>query len=341
MLLLTSTSDKLQVVTTSTANVDVHASWVDNASGTITPGRTNTAIASATTTDVVASPGASTQRNVQTLVARNKHASTSNTVTVRHTDGTTTVELFSYTLGAGEQLQYVDGGGWAVLDASGNIKTTGIGTGRQLRQTIYTSGSAATHTFAAGCTSAVIEAIAGGGGGGGATFSSPNMGFGAGGASGGYLKKTIANPGATATYTVGGGGSAGANTGATGGTGTDTTVTVGATTYTAKGGLGGVGMVAAAAVGVAAGGAGVLPTNGDINMPGEPGNNGVRVSATVGVSGAGGSGVLGNGGVGQSANAAGVAGRGFGGGGSGAAAVSASSAGGAGATGAVIITEFS
>jgi len=44
MLLLTSTSDLVQVVTGQAVTTDVHASWVDNASGTITPGRTNTAI---------------------------------------------------------------------------------------------------------------------------------------------------------------------------------------------------------------------------------------------------------------------------------------------------------
>jgi len=51
MLILSSTSDIIRVVTSAAADVDVHASWVDNASGTITPGRTNTApITTATTT---------------------------------------------------------------------------------------------------------------------------------------------------------------------------------------------------------------------------------------------------------------------------------------------------
>lgn len=66
MLLLTSTSDKIQVVTSASGDIDVHATWLDSASGTVTPGRTNTvAIATATTTDVVAAPAASTYRNVQ------------------------------------------------------------------------------------------------------------------------------------------------------------------------------------------------------------------------------------------------------------------------------------
>ena len=84
MLLLTSTSDIIRVVTGSAvATITVHADWVDNASGTITPGRTNTAITTATTTTVVAAPAASTQRNVKGLSVTNNHASSSNVVTVR------------------------------------------------------------------------------------------------------------------------------------------------------------------------------------------------------------------------------------------------------------------
>lgn len=121
MLLLTSTSDLVQVVTSSTAAVDVHASWVDNNAGTITPGRTNTAITTATTTTVIASPAASTQRNLQTLNLANKDASVSNAITVKHTDGTTAVTMFTVTLAAGEELQFLDGVGWVHFDVTGAI----------------------------------------------------------------------------------------------------------------------------------------------------------------------------------------------------------------------------
>lgn len=122
MILLTSTSDLLQVITGSAGNIDVHASWMDNASGTITPGRTNSAIDTAATTDIVASPASSTQRNVKTLNIRNAHASNSNTVTVQHTDGTTVVELFKVALSTGEAITYVDGVGWGIYDADGSHK---------------------------------------------------------------------------------------------------------------------------------------------------------------------------------------------------------------------------
>src|SRR4051794_25451695 len=112
MLLLTSTTDKIQIITGQAITTDVHASWVDYAAGSTTPGRTNTAITTAATTDVVAAPAASTQRNVKTINVRNKHATSSVDVTVVHTDGTTAVELIKITLSAGDTLEYVEGVGF-------------------------------------------------------------------------------------------------------------------------------------------------------------------------------------------------------------------------------------
>ena len=121
MLLLTSTSDLIQVITGSAgASVDVHASWVDNASGTITPGRTNTVgIATATTTTVVASPGASTQRNIKLLDITNTHATVSTQVTVIHTDGTNASDLMGVTLLPGENLLFSSSGEWSHHDSQG------------------------------------------------------------------------------------------------------------------------------------------------------------------------------------------------------------------------------
>lgn len=119
MLLLTSTSDLLRVVTDATADIEVHASWMDNAAGVITPGRTNTAsITTATTTTVVAAPAASTQRNVKHLNITNNHASTSCTVSIEHTDGTNVVELVGVTLLAGENLTLDAVGHWTHYDVN-------------------------------------------------------------------------------------------------------------------------------------------------------------------------------------------------------------------------------
>lgn len=125
MILLTTTSDKIQVVTTTTANVDVHASWVDLSGTTVTPGKTNTRITTATTTDVVAAPAASTTRNVKTIHVSNNHASASNTVSLQLNDGAALV-LESVTLAAGERMGYVEGVGMRVFDTTGREKIQSV-----------------------------------------------------------------------------------------------------------------------------------------------------------------------------------------------------------------------
>lgn len=106
MLILASTADKLNLVTSSAANTDVQVSYADFAAGVVTLSRKNTAIAAAATNDITGSPAASTQRNIKHISVRNKHASTSQTVTFQHTDGATVVELFSCILLAGQQMVY-------------------------------------------------------------------------------------------------------------------------------------------------------------------------------------------------------------------------------------------
>lgn len=121
MLLLTSVSDKIQVITgTAGASVDVHASWVDNNAGTITPGRLNTVnIATATTTNVVPAPGAGVQRNVKGLYITNTHGTQPTQVTVVHTDGTNVADLMGVTLLPGENLGYREDGSWVHRDSQG------------------------------------------------------------------------------------------------------------------------------------------------------------------------------------------------------------------------------
>lgn len=127
MLLLTSTSDKLQIITTAAGQIDVHASYVDLASGVVTAGRLNTRIATATTTDVVASPAASTTRNVKNLKVGNNHATVTNTVTLQHTDGTNVIILEQATLAPGERMGYEEGTGIRVFDSAGKEKITNLG----------------------------------------------------------------------------------------------------------------------------------------------------------------------------------------------------------------------
>lgn len=120
MLLLTSTSDLVRLVTgTATSTIEVHTSYVDINGTIITPGRTNTLITTATTTTIVGSPAASTQRNVKAIYCTNDSVSTSCIVAVEHTDGTNVVELISFVLLPGENLGYREDGSWVHRDAQG------------------------------------------------------------------------------------------------------------------------------------------------------------------------------------------------------------------------------
>lgn len=120
MLLLTSTSDLVQVTTaTATSTIEVHASYVDISGTTVTPLRTNTRITTATTTTIVGSPAASTQRNLKGLYVTNNSTGTSCSISVNHTDGTNNVELMQFVLLPGENMGYREDGSWVHHDAQG------------------------------------------------------------------------------------------------------------------------------------------------------------------------------------------------------------------------------
>lgn len=124
MIILQGALDKVQLVTSAAALVDVHASAVDVVDATLAVStyRRNTAITTATTTDVVLAVGAGNSRNVKRLNVRNKDT-VGVDVTVRHTDGTTTIDLFKTTLLAGETLVYSEGDGFRVYDSAGQVKS--------------------------------------------------------------------------------------------------------------------------------------------------------------------------------------------------------------------------
>ena len=322
-------------MTNSAATVDVHASWVDNASGTITPGRTNTAIAAAATTTIVAAPGASTQRNVQTLNALNKHASLADTVTVRHTDGVTAVDLFTTVLAPGEQLQFLDGRGFSVFDARGNLKTMINVAGRWLKTTALISGTS--FTTQNDTRTLFLRMWAGGGGGGSCTTVVTNSAAAGGGSSGGYAEKTFAVQGNVAyTYAIGGGGASAAAGGIT-------TFAVAGVTVQCNGGLAGASQTVAAPPLVSLGGASpAVSTNGDVNGGGQAGEGGNCEAAAVAKSGLGGSAEVGGGGNARTSQGIGNAaiGRASGGGGACILSGGATVAGGAGTGGLIIVMEF-
>lgn len=341
MILLTSTGDLLQIVTSGTAALDVQASYVDATTSTVTPDRKNTAITTATTTSVVLSPAASTQRNVKYVSIRNRDASAANTVTVRHTDGATVVELVKFSLLAGYTLVYEDGPGWYLVDTSG-ARVNGAVRGRLLRSTLVTAASS-TITTGPDTGTIFVRGVGAGGGGSGCTSVAAAAGGGGGGGGGAYAEKMFAvSPNTAYSYTCGAAGTG--VSGAAGNNGANSTFVVGATTVTAPGGSGAVVATAATTLTARAGGAGgTVATNGDVNSGGAPGQNGfvLIVAGPIAAGGAGGSSAFGGGGAPTTTAGNGNAATGFGAGGGGSVTgASAVRTGGNGTAGCWIVEEY-
>ena len=287
MILLTSTSDKLRLVTSTAGDVRVQASYVDLSGTTVTPGRLNSSISTATTTDIVASPGASTQRNIKGLSIWNDSTTASNQVTVIHTDGTTAVDLIQMSLPPLAGLQYTDQQGWSTY---GNTRPTNI-------QIFSANGTWVSPTeFNPRVVLARLWG-AGGGGGGGSSLATATVTKGGGGGGGGCLVERIFRasdlPGSV-SVTIGAGGSAG--TGATaggsggdGGVGGNTTFGSLLTAYGGGGGRGGQNSALATGGGGGGGGhsagataAGAAGGNGGQPITAGPGFDVQGVTGSVG-----------------------------------------------------------
>jgi len=346
-MILSSTTDKIEVVTSGTADIQYSTAYVigDKTTSPMVVKDSDTKVGlinTASTTDVTGSPaGANDRWAITRLSFRNAHASSSNDLTVRYVKAAGTArELIKVTLLAGEELVCDKNGVWFVYATDGSVKA-GAGPGRFLRETLLTAGT--TFTTGADCSKIRVRLVGGGGGGGGCTsVASAAAGAGGGGA-GGYTEKVFnVSPSTAYTYAIGAAGT-GAS-GAAGNNGGDTTFTVGATTITGKGGTGApVGTAATTLVARAGGAGGVADTNGDVNAGGAPGAGGVVliVATPIVLSGEGGSSQMGGGGLGLVAVGNGNNATGFGAGGGGAATgASVARTGGNGTAGAIIVEEY-
>ena len=112
-LYLEGVNDKYQLVTSAAAAVDVFAAFVDWLAGAVTPKSPQlTAITTATTTDIVAAPAASTVRSVKAIHIRNKDATVATDVTVVIDRSGTDYEIHKVTLQPGEALEWTEATGW-------------------------------------------------------------------------------------------------------------------------------------------------------------------------------------------------------------------------------------
>lgn len=341
MISLNGTTEKIQIVPGTAGTIDAQADYVDLSGTTVTPGSNQIDdSAAATATDLIASPAASTSRRVKYLGIRNKHATVTTTMLVQKiATGPLTIELFKCVLLPGWLLVY-NGSTWFVYDDKGAVVTGPTG-GRFLRSTQLTSGT----TFTTGVDTETIKVrlVGGGGGGGGCTSVAAAAAAAGGGGAGAYTEKVFdVTPNTNYTYAIGAAGTG--VSGAAGNNGGNTTFAVGATTVTAPGGSGAPVAVAATTLIAKGGGAGgTTPTNGDVNVPGAPGDYGITliVATPIVAAGNGGSSDLGAGGLGIVAVGNGNNGGGFGGGGGGSATgASAARTGGNGVAGCIIVEEY-
>jgi hypothetical protein len=125
MLTLDDTTTKLQLTTSSTSAVDVSVSYEDerNDGTRRVSGSQETAITTATTTDILAVPALSNRRVVRLISALNKGGS-SNTVTIIKDVNGTDYQICAVALAAGERLEIRDGQ-LAVFESTGTLKVTG------------------------------------------------------------------------------------------------------------------------------------------------------------------------------------------------------------------------
>ncbi len=116
---LDATTETLRVTTSTAASTDYTVSWVDNASGTLTPGSTHGNIASATTTTVTAAPAGSTQRAISAVSICNVATTTSQSVVVKHDTSGTERVIARASLSPSECLRASNDGAWAVTTQGG------------------------------------------------------------------------------------------------------------------------------------------------------------------------------------------------------------------------------
>lgn len=116
MITLDATTDKLELLTTTTNSTDYYASYADHTTTTFALGQSDGNVAAIGTVDLVVAPAASTQRQIKLISICNRGTS-AQTVTVKlDVSGTERYLTPNVVLQSGEVLYYVDGEGWFTVD---------------------------------------------------------------------------------------------------------------------------------------------------------------------------------------------------------------------------------
>lgn len=117
-MILSTTTDKISLITAEAGDVDVVVVYTDRnqANGAVgVSDRQLTNITTATTTDILAAPGATTERKIQKATIRNAHATTSVDVIVQFNANAVLYELHAARLYPTEMLEYTIGSGFTLV----------------------------------------------------------------------------------------------------------------------------------------------------------------------------------------------------------------------------------
>ncbi len=131
MIILDATTKSLEAKLSgapATNQLPIVACYVDHTTTTYTPGASQTVTNSSTVVTALASPGASTQRQLKFLSIRQKDTAAV-VLTVQYNDNATIRELWKGTLDVDDTLFYEEGGGFYVVDDTGATKGAGTGGG--------------------------------------------------------------------------------------------------------------------------------------------------------------------------------------------------------------------
>lgn len=123
MLILTNTTDKLEMVVATAADIETHVSGSDaptpiTPSSNVTPFRQNQSRTTAATHELCAVPAASTVRNVKTIHIYNKDTADATDITIQYNANATITVLHKVNLLPGEALEYIEGIGWFKIAAT-------------------------------------------------------------------------------------------------------------------------------------------------------------------------------------------------------------------------------
>lgn len=125
MLRLDATTRKLTAVlggAVTTNQLPIVVCYSDKTATAYSGGTKVTLTNSTTPVDVCAAPGASTVRDIDSIVAVNADTVAA-TLTLTYDDNGTPYTLFKATLAIGDQAVYAHGAGWKILDSAGNVKS--------------------------------------------------------------------------------------------------------------------------------------------------------------------------------------------------------------------------